>query len=71
MIRCFGRKAGTVIYNELKNGMLMSKDLKQETLLESQAELEQETRKQKRDVSILRQLRYCRKRHLRLLIMKD
>jgi hypothetical protein len=42
MIRCFGRKAGTVIYNELKNGMLMSKDLKQETLLESQAELEQE-----------------------------
>ena len=42
MICCFGRKAGTVIYNELKNGMLMSKDLKQETLLESQAELEQE-----------------------------
>lgn len=71
MIRCFGRKAGTVIYNELKNGMLMSKDLKQETLLESQAELEQETRKQKRDVSVLRQFRYCRKRHLRLLIMKD
>ena len=25
MIRCFGRKAGAVIYNELKNGMLMSK----------------------------------------------
>ena len=25
MIRCFGRKAGTVIYNELKNGMLMSR----------------------------------------------
>lgn len=49
----------------------MSKDLKQETLLESQAELEQETRKQKRNVSVLRQLRYCRKRHLRLLIMKD
>lgn len=25
MIYCFGRKAGTVIYNELKNRMLMSK----------------------------------------------
>ena len=25
MIRCFGRKAGTVIYNELKTGLLMSK----------------------------------------------
>ena len=25
MICCFGRKAGAVIYNELKNGMLMSK----------------------------------------------
>lgn len=25
MICCFGRKAGTVIYNELKNRMLMSK----------------------------------------------
>lgn len=42
MIRCFGRKARAVIYNVLKNRMLMSKDLKQETLLESQAVLEQE-----------------------------
>ena len=25
MIRCFGRKAGAAIYNELKNRMLMSK----------------------------------------------
>lgn len=25
MIRCFGRKVGAVIYNELKNRMLMSK----------------------------------------------
>ena len=49
----------------------MSKDLKQETLLESQDVLEQKTRKLKRDVFILRQLRYCRKRHSRLLIMKD
>lgn len=44
MIRCFGRKAGTVIYMNFKNGMLMSKDLKQEILLESQGVLEQKKR---------------------------